>query len=358
RRRRWIVVGAWLGSLAAPGGGAETAPGAAPALWRGWVEVSARSDAPPRGTGREEHRERLELLLKPLPAQGKDLGRRRLRLEDGRGTWRLRVRTREPGGSEGDVVATKGAASGRLHAHVAGWIHPASGAFRIEIGVAPASLRVPVDLSGFEDGRLKVFHTVAARKSYLRRFVIEGRLTGERDRLSGERSFVDRSHRLRREVQARWSFERVDPVIRGRVTDAAGRPLAGVLVRARTTTPARVRQGLPPLWREGRTDTLGRFRIGAFPSVWLLHVPAVSIEAAGRVLLVDGHVVRQGVRITAQEVPEVEVRLDAYRLAALPHSGRLRTRFGGDVKRYLDWVRARFPEALDRARRRRDTAPD
>ena len=65
----------------------------------------------------------------------------------------------------------------------------------------------------------------------------------------------------------------------------------------------------------------------------------IGAERDGRV--VSGLGVEEGVRLTREDVPDLDLRTDVYRLEALPWAHLLRRHFRGDVDAYLAHVRAR-----------------
>lgn len=316
--------------------------GEEPRAYRGFVEAKSFSVAPPKGTGREEQTERVEFLLVGRPAKSG------IEFEQGEtgGAWSLSVDMREPGDDPEKPLVTKGAAAGRLHARVFGAVDPSRGIVRLSVRAEPGSLVAKQTLSGFEKGRFQTFRGVTTRNAFLRDFDAEGALEEGGRLFQGSRTARDRSARLEREVTIRWRLERIDPDVVGRVLDMRGRPLAGVKILARTTNPARAKRKLPPILLEGRSDALGRFRIPA--SLGFYRVEAVGEErpdpaGTGGPLVVAGEERAEGVAIDFEKVPEIEFRLDVYRLGALPRPELLRGHFAGDVKSYLAFLRERVP---------------
>ncbi|MCK6459070.1 MAG: hypothetical protein L6Q95_04165, partial [Planctomycetes bacterium] len=104
--------------------------------------------------------------------------------------------------------------------------------------------------------------------------------------------------------------------------------------------------GLPPLLHEAKTDAEGRFRLEAFHGGWMLQV--LGEEREGRVIA--GVALGDLVQVRFDDVPDLEIRTQIYRLAALPQPHLLRGHFQGDADAFLEYTRARVPPAaLERA---------
>jgi len=314
--------------------------------WRGIVEVSSVSSEPRGGSGHERQRERLEfLLLTSPPTKTVAWPRVPLLMRDGRGDFDLAIDTRR--GRDGKVVVTQGHRAGRLHPHVLGYVEPSRKRYRLSIRAMPSDLVAKTTLTGVGNNGFTTWRSITARRSFLANLQVNGEMTEDGRVLTGKRVFVDKRAPLARTVEITWRIERVDPVVRGRVTDHLDRPIGGLRVLARTTNPARVRQRMPPLLREGRTDEDGRFEIPCFWANWSVEVVGLSREGtvfAGQ---------RTGADVRFDDVPQLEIRIDAYDLRALPWPRLLGGHFQGDVVRYLAYVRERVPaHVLDRARRK------
>ncbi|MHC4135049.1 MAG: hypothetical protein ACYTDU_19550 [Planctomycetota bacterium] len=314
--------------------------------WKGVVSVSSVSSEPQDGRGRERQRERLEfVLLTAPPKRAVAWPRVPLRMRDGRGDFDLAIDTRE--GENEKVVIRKGRAAGRLHPHVLGYVEPSRRRYRLTIRAVPNNLVAKTTLSGVGKSGFATWRSVTARRSFLANLQVKGEVTEEGRVLTGKRAFVDKRTALARTVEITWRVERVDPVVEGRVTDHLGRPAAGLSVLARTTNPARIRQRMPPLLRKGRTDDDGHFRIPVFWAHWGVEV--VGRQHEGTVFA--GH--RTDAAVRFDDVPRLEIRVDAYDLRALPYARLLDGHFQGDVGRYLAYLRERVPEAaLEQARRK------
>ncbi|MHC4547906.1 MAG: hypothetical protein ACYTEZ_03945 [Planctomycetota bacterium] len=307
--------------------------------WRGVVEVASVSREPAQGHGRERQRERVEFVLLTRPPR-RTIGRARLPLQmrEGRGLYELSVDLREGRGEE--ALVRKGRGAGRLHPRVGGYVEPGTGRYRLRVQATPRNLVARTTLSGMSQGRFATWRSITARQPFLTSFDVEGTATRHGRLLVGTKTFVDRRAPLPRRVEVTWRIERIDPVVQGRVVNHLGEPVAGLQVLARTTNAERRRQRLPPLLREARTDEEGRFRIGVFWAHWNVEVRGAVREG----VVIAGHRVADGAHVRFDDVPELEVRVDAYRLAELPHARLLERHFQGDVGRYLAYVHERVPE--------------
>jgi hypothetical protein len=313
--------------------------------WRGVVEVSSVSRTPRDGRGQERQRERLEfVLLTAPPRKTVAWPRVPLRMRDGRGDFDLSIDTRE--GKDNRIVIRKGRGAGRLHPHVLGFVEPSRRRYDLTIRATPKDLVARTTLSGMGKSGFATWRSITSRRSFLANLQVKGEVTEEGRVLTGRRAFLDKRAALARTVEITWRIERVDPVVQGRVTDHLGRPVEGLEVLARTTNPERIRKRLPPLLRKGRTDGDGSFRVPVFWAHW-------GVELVGRRhegTVYAGHKTDAAVRF--DDVPRLEIRVDAYDLAALPYARLLGGHFQGDVAAYLAYVRERVPERVLRAARR------
>ncbi|MHC4818194.1 MAG: carboxypeptidase-like regulatory domain-containing protein, partial [Planctomycetota bacterium] len=296
--------------------------------WKGTVEVTSVSSEPQGGRGHERQRERLEfVLLTAPPKKSVAWPRVPLRMRDGRGEFDLTIDMREGEGER--VVIRKGRGAGLLHPHILGFVEPSRRRYGLKIRAAPNDLVAKTTLSGMGKDGFATWRSITARRSFLANLQVTGEVTADGRMLSGKRAFVDNRAPLARTVEITWRIERVDPVVRGRVTDHRGRPVAGVAVLARTTNPVRIRGRLPPFLREGRTDADGRFSIPVFWAHWGVEV--VGQLQAGTVF--QGHKTDAAVRFDG--VPHLDVSVAAYDLRAMPYARLLKRHFQGDVGRYL-----------------------
>ena len=223
-----------------------------------------------------------------------------------------------------------------------GELDAGTGRYRLVVRTTPVRLVAKTTLSGIDRGSFRTFRTVTARASFLDGLELKG-LAKER---GGSRTFVDKKAGLVRDVVVRWTLERVDPVLKGRVLDHLGRPVAGLRLLAKTTNPARIRQRLPPLLRKGVTDRNGRFAIDVFFAHWGLEAVGVAREG----LVVEGVRHKTGIAVRFKNAPRAELTVNVYRLKALPYARLVHRYFKGDVSRYLAYVRERVDAAaLDRA---------
>jgi hypothetical protein len=316
-------------------------------IWRGTIEIVSISREPPEGTGREEQRERIEFRLASRPADRKSAFEAvPFRMIETKGAWSLSIDTRDGDGDKG--VVRQGDATGTLHGTVTGAIDPRTGKYRIAVDASPESLVVKTTMSGKFQGRFTTWRTVLDRAPLLDGFVETGEAADGNTRITGSKTLVDRRVWLPRDVTVTWSIERIDPVVRGRITDHHGAPLAGIAVIARCTTAARTRAGLPPEIRQGTTGDDGRFRLQAHWGFWRVEV--LGLERDG--VVVEKAILKQGVPLSLENVPDLAIRLKAFDLAKLPRAGLLRQHFLGNVGDFLAWLRERYPETrLDAALR-------
>jgi hypothetical protein len=328
----------------------QEAPDADPSLlepraWKGVIEASGKNVGKEITKGEEVQHERIEFLLVTEPPRT-TIGWPRLhfRLREGRGTYGLSTDVRE-GEGEG-AITSRGDAAGELYPTFEGYVEPTQGRYKLAVDVTPATIAVLGTVSGVVEGKFVALRTAGRRAPFLSGFGMEGALGEEGRVISGERTFTDRRSGVVREAKVTWRIERLDAAVRGRVTDHLGRPVAGMRVLARHRTAEQMRKRLPPLLREGRTDADGRFRIDAFHGGW--SVQLLGEERDGLVLA--GRALPDLVQIRFDDVPDLEVKTEAYRLDLLPQPHLLRGQFQGDADAYLAHVRERTPaEFLARA---------
>lgn len=321
--------------LAALAAGADpTAPIYDLRAWKGTVTVRSLSRESAYSKGREAQEERVEFVVVTKPPS-KRLPAMEFEPRSVAGSWSLIVDRSDRTG--GQAVRKKGEGSGRLHARVRGIVDPRTGKYVLRVDVSPKKLVVKTTLSGFENKRFRTFRTVMSRRPFLVDFRAEGTVEEDGRLLRGERKFVDRNHRLSRDVVIRWEVRRIDPIVAGRVRDHLGRPAAGMKVIARHTTGARAARGLPRITKEAVTDGAGRFSIAAFHGWWSLRV--VGHEKSG--VLFAGRRVKELVELKEAESPEFDVEVKAYALRLLPTPQLLHRHFRGDVDGYVAYISAR-----------------
>jgi len=316
-----------------------------PRAWKGVVEASGRNIGKEITRGEEVQRERIEFVLLTEPPR-KSIGwpRLPLKMREGIGSFELSTDVRE-GEGEG-ALSSRGSAKGDLYPRVEGYVEPTTRKYALTVNVAPSLLAVVGSVTGVIDGKLVHVRTAGQRAPFLSGFVMEGE-TGEEGRLiSGTRKFTDRRGGVTREAEVTWRIERLDPAVRGRVRDHLGRPVDGMKVLARFQNGERLRQHLPPMVREGKTDAEGRFRIDAFQGAWTVQL--VGEERDGRLLA--GRMFADLVQVRFDDVPDLDLKIEIYRLDALPQPYLLRGHFQGDADGYLSYTRERVPlSILERA---------
>jgi len=306
--------------------------------WRGFVEVTSSSWPPPGGKGGETQTERAEFVVITEPPR-RTIGWAKLifALKESKGRYTLALDTRE---GEGKKLRTaQGSGSGRLHVTVLGFLEPKTRKYRLALQVTPRDLIARHTIAGFADGRFTTWRCILSRRPFLAAFDHTGVADKDLRVMEGAKTFTDRRVRLARKVTVKWRVERVDPVLKGRVVDHHGRPLAGIKVVASTTNAGRRTNGLPPIFKEGVTDEAGRFSIDAWWSHWQVRVKAERRKG----LVLAGGRVENGVQLRFDDVPGVTMTVPVYRLEVLPRFRKLPGHFQDDVERYLEWIRPRVP---------------
>lgn len=343
---RCLVLILILGLAAAQ----EKKPDADPSLlepraWKGVIEATGRNVGKEITRGEETQRERIEFVLLTDPPKT-TIGWPRLlfKMREGHGTFAIATDVRE-GEGEG-AFTSRGDASGELYPAFEGFVEPTTGKYKLSVDVTPVTLAVVGSVTGIVDGKLVHYRTAGQRAPFLAGFEMEGDLGEEGRLMSGEKTFIDRRSGVVREAKVTWRVERLDAAVRGTVKDHLGRPVAGMKVLARYTNAERMHQRLPPLLREGTTGDDGRFRIDAFHGAW--SVQLVGEEREG--LVRAGRVIPDLVQLRFDDVPDLDLKIDVYRLEALPQPHLLRGHFQGDADAYLLYIRGRSPAAvLERA---------
>jgi hypothetical protein len=331
----------WLLLLSALPALADDVPLKERRVWRGTVEVRAVGRKPADGEGREIQEERVEfVLVTEPPALALREAPIPFRVPSAEGSYRLNLDLRQGAGEARRV--TQGEGVGRLYPRISGHVETGAGRYVLRITVTPATILAKTTLSGIDEGRFQTFRSVAQRRPFLVDFVAKGELQEGGRLLSGSRTLVDRRAGQPRDVTITWRARRMDPLVKGRVTDHLGRPVADLRVRAR----ALGRKGAPPIVLWGVTGKDGRFEIEAAWGFWNVAVPGAGRDD----LLYRGATVEGGAQLRIGDVPDLEVTVQAYVRRLLPEPQLLEGHFRGDVDRYLDHVRARAGEdAMGRA---------
>jgi len=311
--------------------------------WKGVVELDSVGRPPKEGVGAgegaERQSERIEFLLVSSPPK-RSVGWARLGLSmrESSGSYRLEVRTRE--GTGESVVSREGSGEGKLFPRVAGDLEPHSRKYRLEVRIQPNRLVTATTLAGRSRGRLATWRSVTARRPLLDGFRVEGEASSGLRLLEGRKRYIDHAARLPRVVTITWRIERLDPVVKGRLVDHRGRPIAGLKVTASTTNAGRIRRHLPPIRRTGTTGTDGRFSIDVYWGLWRVGVSGVRRDK----LVIAGRRLEKDVAIKFDAVPDLLLKTQVYRLEALPRPRLLQGYFQGRVDAYLDYIRARVPK--------------
>jgi hypothetical protein len=306
--------------------------------WKGIVEVSARPREFPNIKGGSTQTERIEFIVVTEPPK-KTVSVPRLDFSPRETTGRYGIEVDLQEGKGDRARKTTGSGGGGLFPKVKGYVLPTRNHCAFEVTVSPDRLTARTTMVGVHRGKLATFRSVKSARPFLQRFKASGKLEDDGRRAGGSEKFIDRSGRYPRDVTVRWSLERIDPVIEGAITDSAGEPVEGVRILARSTNPYRLKHKLPPFLKEAETDAKGRFHIDVWTASWNLEV--LGMERDG-VIYSPADLFR--VRIDFTETPDLDIRLDAYRLREMPWPHLLHRHFQGDVRGYLEYVRARVPE--------------
>ncbi len=307
--------------------------------WKGVITVRATARIPRGSRGHEEQTEKIEFMLVTRESpEGRKNPPVPLAMRGGHGTYSLSIDTR------GRFIAIKGRKTGVLHPQVSGSIDPSGGRLQLRVTATPRTLVVLALMSGVHRGVFRTWRTAVERNSILAGFTAVGKIEGAV--ASGRENLVDRKSDRTRDVVVEWRIERVDPELRGRVVDHLGRPVAGVVIHARTTNPRRAKKKLPPHFRSAKSDKHGRFKIEAFWSHW--RVQLIPFLRNGVVYSWTGV---EGVDLRFDNAPKKELLMQAYALAELPDAHLLEGHFRGDVAAYLNYIRPRAgEERMKRAR--------
>ncbi|HEX5137543.1 MAG TPA: carboxypeptidase-like regulatory domain-containing protein [Planctomycetota bacterium] len=308
--------------------------------WKGVIEARGRNVGKEITRGEEVQHERIEFLLVTEPPR-KTIAWPRLpfRMREGKGAFGLSADVSE--GEGAGAITSQGATEGDLHPAVEGYVEPTTGKYSLTVNVAPATIAVVGSVTAVVDGKLVHYRTAGQRAAFHSGFGMEGDVGEEGRVIRGSRTITDRRGGVTREAEVTWRIERLDPAVRGTVRDHLGRPIEGLRVLARHRRP-----GLPLLVREATTDADGRFRIEAYQAGWMLQV--FGEERDGRVIA--GIALPDLVQVRFDDVPELEIKTQIYRLDRLPQARLLRGHFQGDADAFLEYTRARVPAAvLERA---------
>ena len=303
-----------------------------PRAWRGRIEVEAVA-----ADGSETQKERVDFVAETAPRRTTG-GPTRLKLQLRRasGTWALEIDRKKA--KQGRKVAQKGSGSGELSVRLTGELDIATGTVVLRPRVQTPRLVARTTVAGVGAGGFGSFRSVASRRACTGSDVEAGKLDAPRRTAKGERTYEDSAEGVARKVTVRWTLERIDPVVRGRVVDHEGKPVAGLRVVASTVRVAQDRPGTYVDRREAKTGDDGRFTIPAEFLTWGVQVFA-SVDGD---IVTAGYVGNDAAVVRFDEVPDLEIRVVRYRLSHLPQSRLLETRFRGDVDRYLDYVTRRY----------------
>lgn len=324
--------------LALPAFGAEPdlpLPLREPRAWRGVIEVEALAV-----DGHETQTERVEFIAETAPRR--TLGgatRLKLQLRRASGQWKLVIdRLRAKRGSS---YALKGYGAGDLRPLLTGELDMASGRVVLRPRVQSTRLLAKTTLSGVGAQGFGTYRSVASRRACIGRDVETGQLDAQRRTAKGERSYNDIVDGVARKVTVRWTLERLDPEVRGRVVDSAGRPVKGLRVVASTVRLAGNRPGTYVDRREATTDADGRFAIPVVLATWGVQVVA---RREGDIITA-GWLGNDSAAVRFDHVPDIAIQVERYRLSSMPQPALLDRRYRGDVGRYVDYVTRRYSKA-------------
>ncbi len=303
--------------------------------WRGTIEVQARS-----ADGGETQTESAVFVVETSPRRTAGAGHRlKLRMRRASGTWKISLDTKRA--KSGRTYVQQGTGSGALRLDVTGELNMLSGAVVLRPRVQSPRFVAKTTLSGTGAGGFGTYRSIASRRSCIGRDWERGTLDADRRRASGEREFNDIAGGVARKVTVRWTLERIDPEVRGRVVDHEGKPVAGLKVVARTIRVAGNRPGTYLVALEAETDKDGRFTMPAKLGTYGVQVNA---RRDGD-LIIGGWLRSDAAVLRFDDVPELKITIDRYRLSRLPQPHLLARNFRGDVDRYLEYVRRRNSKA-------------
>jgi len=341
KRGLWALFAALLlGISPARAGDEVNALLKSPRAWRGVVEVESSLQTAKFLAGDEIQRERVEFVVLTDPARTAGADHMlKLRLARAKGNWSLKIDLRDSRGAS--EISTKGAASGALNFVVDGIIDVARGEVRLRFGTRGQRMLAKTTSSGVSGAGFATFRNVATRRSILEGLVETGSLDARRAKAEGAREFVLKRGRYTRKVRIRWSLEHLEPVVRGRILDQHGQPVAGLVVIARTLSPAGPGRVASTLRLEAKSGPDGRFRIPARIGTW-------GIEVQGRLVngvLTRGWVKSDAVRLRFDHVPNLSIEAVAYAYPKLPRTRLLARHFRSDVNVYMAYIERRHTKA-------------
>lgn len=299
-----------------------------------------------RSTKGEVHREVAKFILLTDPARTSgSRARLKLRQYSVSCDWSLRFDRRESQGA-GDLI-TKGGGSGTMLVAVRGLIDTTTGKVYLKVSTSRRRLLAKTMLSGIDSKGFAAHQTVASRSPLLTSRTVNGKLSADGRAVVGDNpSAVVRGERPHT-LTIRWSLRRMDPDVRGRVSDQHGAPVANVEVLARTMG----REGM--LIHKGKSDAEGHFSIPAGFGPWGVqvlgrHENGMVSGGWSRVNAVDLKLVKES---------SLDVRVERYRLKKLPESRLLNSYFDGNVDAYLSYLSERVSAARLRAARATSSTP-
>jgi len=305
--------------------------------WRGVVEIESRLQAATGIQGEEVQKERVEFFAVTDPKRTGDAEHvLPLRLGRAQGRWSLKIDLRESRGA-GDV-ATKGVAAGSLDFLLEGTVDAKSGEVRLRFGTRGQRLSVKTTTSGMDSAGFGTFRSVATRRSILDGVTEKAALDSAGRVAKGEREFDVKRGKYTRKARIRWSLERLEPEVRGRIVDQYGQPVEGLRVIARTLKPAGPGYMASTVALEAKSGRDGRFRIPAKFATW-------GLEVQGRLakgVVTRGWVKANAAQVRFDDVPDLEIEAITYIHARLPQPHLLGRRFGDDVNRYMEYIERRY----------------
>lgn len=312
--------------------------------WRGTVTVESTARETKDAKGTETQREKAEFVaVTKLPRRKAEGPVVTFETRHAEGEYAIAIDMVEGRGER--AVVNKAEGDGRNHVRLYGEANAETGHYRLRVVGARTQFIVRTMLSGKHYGRLATYRVAVMRKSFLRNLELEGTWTGDGRVIEGRKEFVDDTAKYKRDVVVTWRFERVDPVIHGRVRDHLGRPVAGVEIIARTG----IGSGRRNFMRKAVTDVGGRFSVDALWGKWWIFVTPLKKD---NVVFAPLHV--EPADLQFEKVEPLKIEMNAFHFRALRDSHLLDRYYRGDVRAFLDYVLPRMlPEQIEMAKVRK-----
>ena len=222
-----------------------------------------------------------------------------------------------------------------------GRVDASTGNVKLRFGTRGQQFSIKTTLSGMDADGFATFRSVALRRSLLHGLIETGSLDASRLRAKGEREFEVKRGKFARTVRIRWSLERLEPEVRGRVTDQNGEPVEGLQVIARTRDTSKPWHRAGTIVREGKSGKDGRFRVPVEFGAWGVEIPGRVADG----ILMRGWTRTDAAQIRFDSVPDFDVEVVTYVFARLPQRHLLERKFQGNVNRYMTYIERRYSKA-------------